>query len=261
MLLSTHQSILQHHSTLLSLTTNLISTTPLRYHPHNTTVDGDSVATNYPFHTHPFVTYFTPVVLLYRSFVFSSFLNSHAMSGTVSISDVDPYSHFLNSTNITAKPTPCPSLPLPNHAAVLLKKHSLVVQSLALPTQIPPNFALLAIKAVGICGSDVHYLQHGGIGPFQLTAPMVIGHECSGQVLAVGAGVNALAAGDRVALEPGISCHHCKQCQTGRYNLCPDMKFFATPPVHGSLCRYVLHPGRSVLQAERQAHLRSGRIL
>ena len=158
-------------------------------------------------------------------------------------SDVDPYSHFLKTPSITAKPTPCPSLPQPNHAAVLLKKHSLTVQSLALPTQIPPRFALLAIKAVGICGSDVHYVQHGGIGPFQLTAPMVIGHECSGQVLAVGEGVvGGLKAGDRVALEPGISCRHCRQCQTGRYNLCPDMQFFATPPVHGSLCRYVLHP-------------------
>ena len=157
-------------------------------------------------------------------------------------SDLDPYSHFLTSPTATAKPTACPPLPQPNHAAVLIKKHELHVQSLPLPTHIPPHFVLLAIKAVGICGSDVHYLQHGGIGQFQLTAPMVIGHECSGQVLAVGEAVTRLKAGDRVAVEPGISCRHCRQCQTGRYNLCPDMQFFATPPVHGSLCRYVLHP-------------------
>jgi len=159
-------------------------------------------------------------------------------------SDLDPYSHFLTSTTATAKPIPCPQLPLPNHAAVLMKPLSLHVQSLNPPTHIPPHFVLLAIKAVGICGSDVHYWQHGGIAAFKLKAPMVIGHECSGQVLAVGEGVTHLKAGSRVAVEPGISCAHCRQCQTGRYNLCPDMQFFATPPVHGSLCRYILHPAR-----------------
>ena len=156
-------------------------------------------------------------------------------------SDLDIYSHFLTSST-THKPIPCPTLPLPNHAAVLLEPLDLRIQSIPPPTHIPPHFVLLAIKALGICGSDVHYWQHGGIGAFKLTSAMVIGHECAGEVLAVGEGVTHLKAGARVAVEPGISCRGCRQCQTGRYNLCPDMKFFATPPVHGSLCRYVLHP-------------------
>ena len=155
-------------------------------------------------------------------------------------SDLDPYSHFL--TSAASKPIPCPPLPQPNHAAVLIKPLDLHIHALQLPTHIPPRFVLLAIKALGICGSDVHYWQHGGIGAFKLTTPMVIGHECSGEVLAVGEAVTHLKAGARVAVEPGIACHHCRQCQTGRYNLCPDMQFFATPPVHGSLCRYILHP-------------------
>lgn len=68
---------------------------------------------------------------------------------------------------------------------------------------------------------------------------MVIGHECAGVIEEVGSEVKALAAGDRVALEPGISCWRCKHCKGGRYNLCPDMKFFATPPYHGSLANQV----------------------
>ncbi|KAL6518348.1 hypothetical protein OROMI_034049 [Orobanche minor] len=65
--------------------------------------------------------------------------------------------------------------------------------------------------------------------------PMVIGHECAGIVEEVGNEVKHLVYGDRVALEPGISCWKCSPCKDGRYNLCPDMKFFATPPIHGSL--------------------------
>lgn len=68
---------------------------------------------------------------------------------------------------------------------------------------------------------------------------MVIGHECAGVIEEIGSSVKDLVPGDRVALEPGISCWRCTQCKEGRYNLCPDMKFFATPPVHGSLANQV----------------------
>jgi L-iditol 2-dehydrogenase len=100
----------------------------------------------------------------------------------------------------------------------------------------------IAVKAVGICASDVHYLRKGRIADFIVKAPMVIGHESAGEVVAVGEAVTALAVGDRVAMEPGIACQRCKPCKTGAYNLCPDMKFFATPPVHGSLAHFVHHP-------------------
>lgn len=75
---------------------------------------------------------------------------------------------------------------------------------------------------------------------FIVKEPMVIGHECAGVIEEVGSEVKSLAVGDRVALEPGISCWRCKHCKGGRYNLCADMKFFATPPVHGSLANQVL---------------------
>ena len=80
------------------------------------------------------------------------------------------------------------------------------------------------------------------IAHFVVKEPMVIGHECAGVIEEVGSGVTHLAAGDRVALEPGISCWRCRHCKGGRYNLCDDMKFFATPPVHGSLANQIVHP-------------------
>lgn len=77
-------------------------------------------------------------------------------------------------------------------------------------------------------------------GNFIVKKPMVIGHECAGIVQQVGSDVKFLAVGDRVALEPGISCRDCKHCKDGRYNLCPKMKFFGSPPNNGSLANQVL---------------------
>jgi len=100
---------------------------------------------------------------------------------------------------------------------------------------------LIKVHTVGICGSDVHYLTHGAIGPFVVKAPMVLGHESSGIVMGMGKKVEGFEIGDRVALEPGVGCRRCEPCKTGRYNLCPDMAFAATPPVDGTLCRYVAY--------------------
>ena len=71
--------------------------------------------------------------------------------------------------------------------------------------------------------------------------PFVLGHEPGGTVVEVGRNVKHLKAGDRVALEPGKTCGHCEFCKTGRYNLCPDVVFFATPPVDGVFQEYVAH--------------------
>ena len=97
------------------------------------------------------------------------------------------------------------------------------------------------MQSVGICGSDVHYWVHGRIGDFVVEAPMVMGHEASGLVVGVGEGVTSLQPGDRVAIEPGVPCRCCSFCKGGRYNLCRDMRFCATPPVDGSLARYYTH--------------------
>lgn len=83
------------------------------------------------------------------------------------------------------------------------------------------------------------YFQTLRCAHFIVKEPMVIGHECAGIIEEVGSQVKSLVPGDRVAIEPGISCWRCDHCKQGRYNLCDDMKFFATPPVHGSLANQV----------------------
>ncbi len=98
----------------------------------------------------------------------------------------------------------------------------------------------VAVQAVGVCGSDIHYYRHGRINDMIVTAPMVLGHEAAGTITAVGAGVDEGRLGELVALEPGLPCRHCDQCREGRYNLCPDVRFFATPPIDGAFARYVV---------------------
>jgi len=100
---------------------------------------------------------------------------------------------------------------------------------------------LVKVEYVGVCGSDLHYYEHGRIGDFIVEPPFVLGHEAGGTVVEVGTGVTHLKVGDRVALEPGKTCGKCEFCRTGRYNLCPDVQFFATPPVNGVFQEYVAH--------------------
>jgi L-iditol 2-dehydrogenase len=124
-----------------------------------------------------------------------------------------------------------------------------------------PGDVLVGMRSVGICGSDVHYLTHGRIGSFIVEAPMVIGHESAGVVESVGPGVTDLKPGDPVALEPGVPCRACAACKTGRYNLCPDVRFFATPPVDGSMARYVVHPADFCYKLPEHVSLDEGALL
>lgn len=100
---------------------------------------------------------------------------------------------------------------------------------------------LVKLEYVGICGSDLHYYEQGRIGDYIVEPPFVLGHEPGGTVVEIGKNVTNLKVGDRVALEPGKTCGHCEFCRTGRYNLCPDVIFFATPPVDGVFQEYVAH--------------------
>ena len=103
------------------------------------------------------------------------------------------------------------------------------------------NEVLVKLEYVGICGSDMHYYETGRIGNYVVEPPFVLGHEPSGVVVEVGKNVTHLKVGDRVALEPGKTCGHCEYCREGKYNLCPDVVFFATPPVDGVFQEYVAH--------------------
>ncbi|MCI9214011.1 MAG: NAD(P)-dependent alcohol dehydrogenase [Oscillospiraceae bacterium] len=100
---------------------------------------------------------------------------------------------------------------------------------------------LVKLEYVGICGSDMHYYETGAIGDYVVEPPFVLGHEPGGTVVEVGSNVKHLKVGDRVALEPGKTCGRCELCRQGKYNLCPDVVFFATPPVDGVFQEYAAH--------------------
>jgi L-iditol 2-dehydrogenase len=103
-----------------------------------------------------------------------------------------------------------------------------------------PREVLVQVAAVGTCGSDVHYYEHGRIGDFVVDSPLVLGHEPSGTVVASGPGASRHPIGQRVSLEPGVPDFTCPHCRAGRYNLCPRMRFFGTPPIDGAFCEYVV---------------------
>ncbi|GAA1946844.1 NAD(P)-dependent alcohol dehydrogenase [Amycolatopsis minnesotensis] len=123
--------------------------------------------------------------------------------------------------------------------SVLNGIHEVVTEERAVP-EPGPREVLIRVGAVGTCGSDVHYYEHGRIGDHVVRAPLVLGHEPSGVVVARGAEARTLDIGTRVAIEPGVPCSVCAQCKAGRYNLCPDMRFFGTPPIDGAFCEYVV---------------------
>lgn len=102
-----------------------------------------------------------------------------------------------------------------------------------------PREVLVRVASVGVCGSDVHYYRHGRIGDFVVREPMVLGHEASGEVVAAGSDAASDLVGRRVSIEPGVPCLSCGLCLSGHYNLCPEVRFFATPPVDGAFCEYV----------------------
>lgn len=107
--------------------------------------------------------------------------------------------------------------------------------------KVKDDEVLVKLEYVGICGSDLHYYETGAIGDYVVEPPFVLGHEPGGTVVEVGKNVKHLKVGDRVALEPGKTCGHCEFCKTGRYNLCPDVVFFATQTVDGVFQEYVAH--------------------
>ena len=128
-------------------------------------------------------------------------------------------------------------------ALVLAEAGKIAIEDRSFDEVLGNDDVQIKIHSVGICGSDVHYYQHGRIGPFVVKAPMVLGHEASGVVLAVGSNVSHLKVGDRVCMEPGIPDMNSAQTRSGIYNLDPAVRFWATPPVHGCLRETVIHPG------------------
>ena len=130
------------------------------------------------------------------------------------------------------------------------------------PTPRPgPGDVVIGVRSVGICGSDIHYWEHGRIGDFVVESPLVLGHEAAGVVEDVAADVTDLKPGDRVAIEPGVPCRRCAHCKSGRYNLCGDVRFMATPPIDGALARYVVHPADFCYRLPDHVSLDGGAML
>jgi L-iditol 2-dehydrogenase len=145
-------------------------------------------------------------------------------------------------------------------AAVLHGPGEVVIDERPVPRPGPAE-VVVRVRSVGVCGSDTHYYDHGRIGSFVVEAPLVLGHEAAGEVTELGPGVTRLTVGQRVSVEPGVPDLTCEQCLAGRYNLCPDMRFFATPPIDGAFAEYVVvheafaHPVPEIISDDAAALL------
>jgi L-iditol 2-dehydrogenase len=131
-----------------------------------------------------------------------------------------------------------------------------------MPKPVPgPGEVLVRIKAVGICGSDVHNYVFGEIGGALITEPLVIGHEAAGIIEALGPGVHGLTVGMRVAVDPSLSCGHCELCVEGDPHICRDNRFFGVAPTHGAFREYIAHPADAVFPLPAGMTMDEGALL
>lgn len=132
-----------------------------------------------------------------------------------------------------------------NRAAVMTALETIEIREV--PEPVPePHQAVVRVEAVGVCGSDTGYFKVGRVADYVVTGPLILGHEVAGQVVEVGTDVTNVEVGDRVAVEPGTPCRTCHECLSGRYHLCPDLAFFATPPYDGALVELLATDARNL---------------
>lgn len=147
-----------------------------------------------------------------------------------------------------------------NRAAYMVAKNRMEIREVPMPVPGEKE-VLVKLEYVGICGSDVHYYEHGRIGGFVVEGDFILGHECAGTVVETGVQVTHLRVGDRVALEPGVTCGECEYCKTGRYNLCPEVKFLATPPYHGCFSNFIAYPENMAFRLPENISSREGALI
>jgi len=145
-------------------------------------------------------------------------------------------------------------------AAVMVKPREITIEEREIP-QIKEDEVLIKVRHCGICGSDIHYYEHGRIGDFIVENPMVLGHEVAGEIVKIGDTVKNVKSGDLVAVEPGYTCGKCEFCRTGRYNLCPDVVFLATPPYDGAFAEYIKYPAEWVYKLPEQMDTIEGALI
>ena len=124
-----------------------------------------------------------------------------------------------------------------------------------------PGEIQVAVKAIGICGSDLHYFNEGGIGDTPCVYPMVLGHEPSGVVAKLGAGVSGWSKGDAAVLEPAMYCYHCEFCMTGHHNVCNHVRFLSTPGEPGFFREFVNLPAHNLLALPRNLNFNEGTLV
>ncbi len=146
-------------------------------------------------------------------------------------------------------------------ALVLEKKGEIQLREIDIQETLGDHDVRIKIDVVGICGSDVHFYTHGRIGPFVVEQPMVLGHEAAGVVTEVGCAVTHLSVGDRVCMEPGIPDPNSRATQLGIYNLDPEVRFWATPPIHGCLRENVVHPASLTFKLPETVSLEEGALV
>ena len=121
--------------------------------------------------------------------------------------------------------------------------------------------ALIRVRAVGVCGSEIHYYREGRIGDAVVKKPIVPGHEFAGEIAALGRGVKGLKVGQRVAVEPGAPCWECEPCRQGNYHTCRSMIFCGKPPDDGAYQEYVAWPGRLCFAIPRNVSFADGAMI
>lgn len=131
-----------------------------------------------------------------------------------------------------------------NEAAFLVDKRRVEIMNCDMPS-VSNTDVLVEVLHVGVCGSDMHIFEDPYYAVKDIRLPVILGHECAGRVVTVGKDVRNFTPGDYVALEPGVPCGTCEYCMSGRYNICPDVRFLgARPWLSGAFSRYVSHPAR-----------------
>lgn len=139
-----------------------------------------------------------------------------------------------------------------------LKKVEIIERDI--PT-VDDDSLLIKVGYVGVCGSDLHYYEHGRIGNFIVECPFVLGHEVAGTVVEVGKNVTTHKVGDRVALEPQITNPDSEMSKKGFYNLDESVEFFATPPIDGTFQEYVTHPAKLCFRLPDNVSLLEGAMI
>lgn len=149
-----------------------------------------------------------------------------------------------------------------NKAAFMSGIDRMIIKEIEMP-KAKAGYVVVKLEYVGICGSDIHYFHSGKCGSYIVPEgqEFILGHEGAGTIVEIGEGCKKFKVGDRVALEPGITCGECEFCKNGQYNLCPNVHFLATPPVHGCYMNYIAFPENMCFKLPENVSTKEGALI